>query len=102
MNKENNQLHLDETSSSDASQSDINRNLLVQAFTENGKEIQSYLNKYLNIYLKSDQEEQMMIAELDAFHAFIKDYESYLNVRINSFKERIVKITQLFGHIGSD
>ena len=101
MNKEN-QLHLDETASSEASQSEINRNLLVQAFNENAKEIQSYLNKYLNGYLKSDQEEQMMLAELDAFHAYIKDYESYLNARINSFKERIVKITKLFGQIGSD
>jgi hypothetical protein len=99
MNKEN-LLHLNESLRLEASQSEINRNLLVQEFNEHGNEIQTYLNKYLNIYLKSDQEEQMMLAELDAFHAYIKDYESYLNARINSFKERIVKITKLFGQIG--
>jgi hypothetical protein len=101
MNKEN--LHSGEPSLSlDSNRNEMIRNLVAQVFDENEKEIQTFLNKYLNKYLKSDQDEQMMLAELDAFHTYIKDYENYLNTRINTLKERITKITKLFGQMGSD
>jgi hypothetical protein len=65
-------------------------------FNENSTEIQHFLKKYSDLYTKSDLDEIKVIEELEHFSNYICDFEGHLNMKLKSYKERIILFSKNF------
>jgi hypothetical protein len=91
MSEENQQQQLQQQTQNQQQNLAEDKETIFDLFTAFDNETQVNLKKFIEIFMNSDAAEQKYIEEFDNFHYFLRDYECYLNAKINSQKEAISK-----------
>jgi hypothetical protein len=91
MSEENHQQQLQQQNQNQQQNLEEEKETIFDLFTAFDKESQQNLKKFIEIFINSDAAEQKYIEEFDNLHYYLRDYECYLNAKINSQKEAISK-----------
>lgn len=81
--------------SSDQSNSQMNIKTAKQIMDKCESALKIQLNKFSEEYSYSDKQELKAIEDLDAFHLYIKDYESHLEHKLKAYKDRIASFSRI-------
>jgi hypothetical protein len=66
-----------------------------ELFADSHNDISLFLKKYSEAYAHSEQDEQKILDDLDAFYQFILEFQSFLALKLKTYREKITKFSKV-------